>query len=128
MNIYYVEFVELDDGLQYLIKLRQLQFSDFSDHEYGHLSPISDRSPAIHHASKRDALCDISNLSDHCSKRSRIDSLSSNGILPLSVTMPPHLIEKQKKAINGYFNYDATIFIQQARQGWHLIVLGLYPI
>jgi hypothetical protein len=42
--------------------------------------------------------------------------------------MPPHLIEKQKMAINGFFNYDATVFIQQARQGWHLIVLGLYPI
>lgn len=43
--------------------------------------------------------------------------------------MPPHIaIEKQKLAINGFFNVDAKMFTQRARQGWNLFVLELYPL
>ena len=66
-------------------------------------------------------------LSYFPSKRSRIDSLSSNYEVPLSITLS-HLVEKQKMSINGYFNYNAMVFIQQVCQGWYLIALGLYPI
>lgn len=77
-------------------------------------------------------ICDVSKHiipiqtnSDNQAKRSRVSEASLSSI---SIEMPPHIIEKQKSAINGYLNYDAKVFIQQARQGWHLIVLGLYPI
>ena len=85
-------------------------------------------------SSRRRALHDVSNISQQTNaKRSRQQSprdlsLSENALSSCSVDIPPHILEKQKSAINGIFNVDARMFIQHARRGWNLIVLGLYPI
>jgi len=56
-------------------------------------------------------------------KRSRHEEYATQ-----NVDIPLHLIERQKSAINGDFNIDATVFIQAPSQCRRLIVLGLYPI
>ena len=90
--------------------------------------------PSGYRHSRCRALHDVSNISQlintkRCRRQSPRESpLSENGLSSCSVDMPPHIIEKQKSAINGIFNVDARMFIQRARRGWNLIVLGLYPI